>query len=237
VISTLERALSDTPFRALYLVFWIGAAASLSSCIVFRLPILLGYIAGSGDTKRKSLLLTGCFTLGLVISYVLLGTLAASPGGFPLRFLQINRLFFWGFGVLLLVAGLFVSGLVSPRLIPQKWQRIADHLRQAGFWGALLLGFFSGLLMIPACPSCGAGVIVLGGLVAAKNLSLYGLMLFTSFALGQALPVLAVGVLAALLKPGLIKRLRTRMCSVEQRIQLLTGNMLVVFGLYYIVVG
>jgi cytochrome c biogenesis protein CcdA len=181
--------------------------------------------------------LTGCFALGLVVSSVLLGALAASAGESPLGLLQINRLFFWGFGVLLLVAGLFLSGLISPQVLPQRWQRIADHLGQAGLWGALLLGFGSGLLTIPACPACGAGIIVLGGMVNAGNLSLYGWMLFVSFALGQALPVLAVGAAAALLKPGLIKRLRTRMCSMEQRMQLLAGNVLVVLGLYYIVVG
>ena len=237
MISTLERALSDTSPQALCLVFWIGATASLSSCAVFRLPILLGYIGGSSSTRKKSLVSTGCFALGLVVSSVLLGVLAASAGESPVGLLQINRFLFWGFGVLLLVAGLFLSGLVSPQVLPQRWQRIANHLSQAGLWGALLLGFGSGLLTIPSCPICGAGVIVLGGMVAAGNLSLYGWMLLVSFSLGQALPVLAVGVSAALLKPGLIKRLRTRMCSVEQRIQLLAGNMFVVFGLYYIVVG
>ncbi|MBN2132562.1 MAG: hypothetical protein JW741_23880 [Sedimentisphaerales bacterium] len=237
MISTLERALSDTSLRSLYLVFWIGATASLSFCAVFRLPILLGYIAGSGSSRKKSLVLTGCFALGLVVSSVLLAALAASAGESPVGLLQANRLFFWSFGALLLVSGLFLSGLVSPQVMPQRWQRMADHLSQAGLWGALLLGFLSGLLTIPACPSCGAGVIALGGMVATRNLSLYGWMLFFSFALGQALPVVAVGVSAALLKPGLIKRLRTRMCSVEQRIQLLAGNMLMVFGLYYIVVG
>ncbi len=237
MIPTLERALSDTSSQAFWLVLWIGAAASLSSCAVFRLPILLAYIAGPSNSRKKSLVLTGCFALGLVISSVLLGVLAASAGESPLGLLQINQLFFWGFGVLLLVTGLFLSGLVSPQVLPQRWQRIADHPGQAGLCGALLLGFGSGLLTIPSCPACGAGVIVLGGMVATGNLSPYGWMLFVSFALGQALPVLGVGVVAALLKPGLIKRLRTRMCSVEQRIQLLAGNMLVVFGLYYIVVG
>ena len=73
--------------------------------------------------------------------------------------------------------------------------------------------------------------------MVAKNLSLYGLALFVSFALGQGLPLLAVGVLASLLKPDLIKRLRTRMCSIEQRMQLLAGNTLMVLGIYFIVVG
>ena len=237
MISTLERTLSESPSSALVLVFWVGALASLSSCIVVRLPIVFGYVAGSSESKKRSLLLTALFALGMVVSSVVLGTLAASTGGLAQKYLHMNKFFLWGFGAALLVAGVVVCGLLGPRLLPRQWRPVAERLNGAGPAGAAVLGLLAGLTVIPACPSCGAGLIVLGTVVAAKNLSLYGIMLFISFALGQALPVVAVGVLTAICKPGLIKRLRKRMCSVEQRIQLLAGNLLMVLGIYYLVVG
>ena len=44
-------------------------------------------------------------------------------------------------------------------------------------------------------------------------------------------------MMVGLLKPNLVGWLRTRMCSLEPRMQLLTGNMLVVLGIYFVIVG
>jgi cytochrome c biogenesis protein CcdA len=93
------------------------------------------------------------------------------------------------------------------------------------------------LLETPACPCCGAGILVLAGVVVAKDLSFFGLLLFASFALGQSVPVLAVGVLTGLVKSDVVRRMRTHVCSIEQRIQLITGNVLMVLGVYLIIVG
>ena len=99
------------------------------------------------------------------------------------------------------------------------------------------MGFVFRLLLVPGCPSCGAGLLILAGIVVAKKLSVYGVLLFLSFALGQSVPVLAVGALTGLMKPNVIDRARTRICSLERRIQLIAGNALVIVGIYLIVVG
>jgi cytochrome c biogenesis protein CcdA len=80
-------------------------------------------------------------------------------------------------------------------------------------------------------------LLILTGVVVSQNLSTYGLFVFASFGLGQSLPVLAVGVLTGLVKPDLVKRLRHRMCSIEQRMQLIAGNVLMILGIYFMVVG
>jgi hypothetical protein len=73
--------------------------------------------------------------------------------------------------------------------------------------------------------------------VPAGGLAFHGLPLLIGFAAGQCLVALGVGTLTGLLKPGLIVRLRTRMCSIEERMQLLMGDMLVVLGVYFMIVG
>jgi cytochrome c biogenesis protein CcdA len=130
-----------------------------------------------------------------------------------------------------------VSGVVSPGLLPRRCQHLAHQLEQARPAGALLFGLLLSLLVMPACPLCGAGLITLAAVVAAKNLVWYGIAIFVSFALGQGLPIVAVGVLTTIVKPELVNRLRTRLCSIDQRVQLLCGNLLMVLGLYFIIVG
>lgn len=237
MIPTIERMFSESP-PALFVVFWIGAVASLSSCTVVRLPVVLGYVAGSGASKGRALVLTVLFTLGLVLTYIMLGAITAFTGGIIHKVVQINKYIFWFLGVVLFVMGLLVSGLVSVRFLPKGCQRIAAGLNSASFAGAFLFGGFFGLLLMPACPCCGAGLLVLAGIVVAKHMTWsYSLAVFASFALGQSFPVFAIGVLTSLVKPDLVRRLRSHMCSIEQRVQLVAGNILTVLGIYFVIVG
>jgi cytochrome c biogenesis protein CcdA len=237
VISTVDRLINESPVWALFIVFWIGAVASLSSCTAVRLPVVIGYVAGVGSSKRRAIVLTLLFAAGLVFSYVLLGAVMMTAGGVAGKMLRLNKYFFWFLGVLLIVTGIFVSGLVNVHLLPEKWRGLGPRLHKATLPGAVLLGFVFGLLIVPACPSCGTGLLILAGIAVAKKLSAYGLLLFLSFALGQSLPIVAVGVLTGLVKPNVIGRVRTRICSFERRTQLIAGNVLMVLGIYLIVVG
>jgi cytochrome c-type biogenesis protein len=237
VSTTLERLLSESPGAALALVFWIGAVTSLSACTVMHLPIVLGYVGASDGSRRRMLCLTALFLVGVVISHTLIGAVAAFAGGVIQPLLGASQFIFWGFGALLFIVGSLICGLISPRFFPRNWRPGAARLEQLRSAGALILGLLFGLLMMPACPLCGAGLIVLAGIVTAKNLGLYGLAMFISFALGQGLPIVAVGTLTAIGRPNLIRKLRAQTCSIEQRIQLICGNLLMVLGIYFIVVG
>jgi hypothetical protein len=62
-------------------------------------------------------------------------------------------------------------------------------------------------------------------------------MLLVGFVAGLSLAALGLGLMVALLKPSLFAWLRTQMCSLEQWTRLLAGNMLVVLGVYFVIVG
>jgi len=233
----MDGVISESPASALLVVFSIGALASVSACTLIRLPVIMGCVAGTGTSKKRGLLLTVLFSLGLILSYVLLGSIATWAGGLLQEFLVVNKYIFWFLGIVLFAAGLWISGLLRLRALPEQSLAISGRLKKAGLVGTFLLGALFGLLETPACPTCGAGLLVLSGVAVTKNLSLYGLLVFASFALGQCVPVLAAGVLTGLIKPDLIQRVRSRMCSVEQRTQLIAGNVLMVLGIYLIVVG
>jgi cytochrome c-type biogenesis protein len=235
--TTFDTVISESPAWALLVVFWIGAVTSLTACMVVRLPVIMGCVAGSGSSKKRGLILTFLFCVGLVLSYVTLGAITAFADGVIHKILVVNRYIFWSLGIILFVAGVWVSGLLSLRPASDQSERIKNRWLKAGPIGAFLLGVLFGLLVMPACPCCRGGLLVLAGIVEAKNLSYFALLVFASFGLGQSLPVFSVGLLTSLFKAGLIRRLRTRMCSIEQRIQLLAGNVLMVLGVYLVVVG
>lgn len=217
-------------------VFAAGTAASLSLCAVVRLPIVLAYVAGAASSKRHGVVLSVLFAAGLIVGTTLLGLTAGPPDEGLRAMLGLNKVLFWLLGAGLFVTGVLLSGVINPHLLPAKWQKAAQRLARTGSTGALLLGCAFGLLQTPTCPNCGSAIQALVQ-VAAESSSLDGALLFASFAAGQGLMMLAVGVLTSLMMPELLRMLRTKMCSIEQRIQLLAGNVLMILGIYFVIVG
>ncbi len=212
-----------------------GTAVSLSLCAIVRLPIVLAYVAGAARSKRHGVILSILFASGLIVGTVLLGMTAGSAADGLRAILSVNRYLFWGLGAALFLAGVLLSGLINPHLLPERWQQVAQRLGKTGLPGAFLLGGAFGLLQTSACPDCGTAIQTLAD--AARGSVSDGFVLFAAFGAGQGVVLLAVGVLTSLVMPNLLLMLRTRMCSVEQRIQLLVGNMLMVLGVYFVIVS
>ncbi|MBM4025415.1 MAG: hypothetical protein FJ280_08400 [Planctomycetes bacterium] len=236
MISTFDSLLILPPETTLAAV-WLGVSASANVCALVRLPILTAYVLSTGTTKRRALVLAAVLTAGIVAGTVLLGVMATPLADGTHKTLQVSKYSFWVLGACLIVLGVLLSGLIDSQLVPQKWRRLSARLIHTDMPGALLLGLVLGLLLTPACPMCRAGLLAVTEAGAGGTPSGSGILLPIGFALGQGLIALCIGVLAGLLRPGVFGWLRTRMCSIEQRTQLLTGNLLVVLGIYFVLVG
>ena len=115
-----------------------GLASFLSPCVLPLLPTLLLLLAGSG-TGRKSRLgvnLTA-FLLGFAVVFMALGAASTLVGR-----LLLGHLAFWEKlgGILLVLLGLFLSGLWQP-LFWSGTEGPFFRLRRKGPWAAFCLGF------------------------------------------------------------------------------------------------
>ncbi len=217
--------------------FWAGIAGSLSFYGLVRLPVVATYVAGAGRSRKHGVILCVLLVLGFIASTVFLGSAVVSTADGVHEVLHVNGAVFQVLGIGLFVVGILISGLISPQLFPEKWRRTVGWLGRASLPGAFLLGGALGLLQTWAGPHGGAGLPGLMEAVTARSASQSGSVLLMGFAAGQSVVLLAAGFLTALSKPGLFMRLRMWMCSLEQRIQLLAGNLLMVLGLYLVIVG
>lgn len=229
--SILQKFLTESPFLAVFVVFWVGAIASMGSCTIIRMPVVLGYVVGASDSRKRSFLLTLLFVMGSIFSYTMLGMLFGVIGNFALRLVQISKYVLWTLGGLLFFIGLFVSGLINLKIFSSH-HHVGNRFRNVSFFGAFLFGLVFALLEMPACPCCGALLLVIAGLVIPKGSVFYSMIIFMFFAIGQSIPLLAVGSSA-----GLVKYLTPRITRFEGHIRLVAGNVLIVLGIYFLTTG
>ncbi len=185
----LNQALGNPGPFTLALVFSGGALTSLGPCSLSLLPVTLAYLAGFEDGRspwQRSL----AFCSGIVGALVLLGSLSGLLGRI---YGQVPALVPTLVAILAVVMGLNLLGLLRIPLPagpdPELWrQRVPPSLAPVA----------AGLAFGLAASPCTTPVLaVLLGWIAQSGRPLVGMLLLTSFGIGQVLPLLMAGTFAA----------------------------------------
>lgn len=186
-------ATSGLPLTLLIL-FLGGLALNLTPCVFPLIPITLGFFAMQSDGRRgRRFALSTMYVLGIVITYSLLGVVAALGGKMFGAWLQLPVVLV-GFALLMLVLAASMFGAYE--IQPPRW--IANRSGgRAGMAGALTMGLAIGIV---AAPCVGPVVISLLGLVAQIGKPVIGGVMFATLAFGLGSPYLVA--LNALPRPG-----------------------------------
>jgi cytochrome c biogenesis protein CcdA len=236
MVSDVQKLIADMPLLIASVVFVTGALTSLSSSTIVRVPVALGFIAGATESKKKALFVTFLFVFGLVAACTVLGMFLGMVGRVAFTIIQCNKYIFYLLGFLLFVFGLLIAGLLKIKRFPNALQ-FRESLRHATFFRAFFFGTLFALIEMPTCPTSAGLLLMLASLVVTHNLAQYSVLIFVSFALGQSLPVLAVALSANLVKTDVIMFLVMKIQRIEDRIDFIAGNMLITFGIYYLVIA
>ena len=174
MFENIPDLLAVYPLIAFGLVFVAGVISSASPCALATVPLVVGYVGGhAGGDRRRALLYSMAFVLGLATTFTALGAAAALLG----------QLMGSLGGPWFVALGLLAAAM-------PHWQP-----KVAGPLGALLLGALFGLVSSP----CATPVLVaLLGLVAAQGEVAYGISLLFVYALGHCVLMLAAGTFAGL---------------------------------------
>jgi len=210
-------------------VAFAGAVASLSSCTIARLPVLLGLVSSTTDAKHRGFFLSIAFSCGLVISYTIIGILFGAIAHIASSLVAISQYLYLVLGVLMILGGLFFAGLISFGLgsVNDQCEKAVKKVKTLP--SAFIFGMLFAFLEMPACPCCGAVLLLIASLIAIKGSLLYSGIVFFSFALGQSLPILILGFSSSLLK-----RLLPKTQNLEGYISFGVGNILIVTGIFLV---
>ncbi len=214
-----------------FIVFWAAAILSFSSCTLIRIPVILGYIGAAPTSKRKALLAVLFFVAGIILSYVIIGTLIGFASQFIHNMLKWSRFLYYGFGILLLLVGLNLSDLINFRFMKFKPLDISKF-KKFGLFGAFMFGLIFAFFESPICPCCAPALLIIAGLTFFKGKVLYGILMFLTYAIGQSFPILLIGIFTSVVKYGMPK-----IHSFERVVKFVGGNVLIIAGIYCLVVG
>lgn len=181
--------------------FLQGLLAAFSSCVYPLIPITTALFTGTQAKFKKGLILSGLYVLGMAVTYVSLGILAALFGKIFGSWMASKEFMIFLVLIFLYLAFGFVG--LFPLPLPQFSDSFA-HKQKGKILYPLILGIFSGFIAAPCtAPFYGATLAQISQTAAKKESLMPGIIQAFSFALGMGFPFFWVGGLAMRLpKPG-----------------------------------
>ncbi len=181
-------------------VFLQGLLSFFSPCVLPLLPLYIGYLSGGTGVRgedgsirydrKKVLLHTFFFVVGVSFAFVLLGLGASALGSF---FRQGQTFFTWAGGALVILFGLYQLGVFGSSAFLDRELRLPFRLDKMAMspLTALAMGFTFSFAWTPCVGPALTSVLLMS---ASASTRLAGMALIGVYTLGFVLPFLAVGV-------------------------------------------
>lgn len=213
----LERVTFLTYPVTIFLGFMSGITAL--ACCLPLVPAIAGFI-GIQDLSRKRLFAVPFFMmLGSMVILVILG-LAASFAGLTIQ-KSLGKYWSYFIGIVCMIAGLFVLGVIK---VPTSIR--IPKIRQKGFIGSFLFGLCMGGVMGFGSSCCFPALPIVLTYAAIQGRPIHGALIMASFAIGQSIPLFAIGLFS-----NVLGKLSGRWSVHVRRI---AGALLLCSGIYFI---
>ncbi|TKJ42153.1 thiol:disulfide interchange protein [candidate division LCP-89 bacterium B3_LCP] len=181
----IEHYVRGNPLAAVVAVFVGGLLSASSPCVLAIMPMVIGYVGGhSQGDRKKALIYSLLFALGLAITFTILGAMAALFGQLMG---DVGKLWYWIVAAIAVFVGLSLMGVFEIRIpFASKMQT-----KRRGAQGAFLLGLLFGVVSSP----CATPVLVLIlTFVATQGQVVYGTLLLFVYAIGHCALIILAGV-------------------------------------------
>lgn len=215
--------LQATSLLGYALVFLGGVVTSIGPCNIAMVPLVMAFVGGSTElTRGQSFMLSGTFVLGLSITYVLLGIIAALVGGI---FGVSSAIWYYVVAAICLLLGLQMLGVIQIP-IPDGLAGLREQVRLKGLPSALLLGLVSGLVASQCATPVLAAIVTY--VLVSKSALAYGAVLLFIYALGRGVPIVLAGTFT-----GALRQLRA-VGQWSHWIERGSGTVMLLVGFYFI---
>lgn len=224
-VEALSSLIQNKIWFAPLLVIFAGILTSVTPCSLTSVPLIIGYISGTGDdSTKKAFRLSLMFSLGMAATYITLGFFASLLGK-----LLHNLGPWWHFalGFIMILMALQVLGLFNFFHFAVSTPRN----KRKGYIGAFLTGLLGGLF----ASHCALPVlIVLLAFVAESESIVWGLLLLLLYAAGHSIIILIAGTSVGIINGMTGNR---RYMSALKIIKYVIGSIIILLGIYMFYLG
>lgn len=211
--------------------FFIGLMTAISPCPLASNITAIAYASKRLHNSRHTLLVGFFYTLGRMITYVLLASLIVWFG----LSTQAIALFLQRYGEKLLGPLLILVGLLM--LIPldfgqsQKLERFKEKIAGKGLFGSLMLGVVFALAFCPF-----SAVLFFGMLIPIALKAGDGIIIPSVFAIATGLPVILFSFVLVH-SVSKLSRILNKVQSFEKWARRIAAVLIILSGLYFMVGG
>ena len=211
---------------------WLGILTSISPCPLATNITAMSFVARRVGRPSVVLLSGVLYTLGRVLTYLVLGVLlVTSLLSAPQLSLALQKNMNRALGPILILVGMVLLDLlVLPRLGRGTMARAGERVGGWGVWGAGLLGILFALAFCPVSAALFFGSLLPLAVKVGSRATIPAL-----YGVGTAVPVL---LFAGLLAAGSqsVSRVFERLTGLEKWARRATGAVFVAAGIYYTLV-
>ena len=223
-LSNASQYIHTSPWMAIGAVFLGGMVTASNPCVLAMIPLMVSFVAGreeKGLGPARAFGYSLVFVLGLALTFVVMGTVAALAGKL---YGQVSGAWKWVVAGVCLVMGLHLMGVLR-FTIPMP---INAQPKTTGLLGAFLMGLLFGVVSAP----CAAPIlIVLLTYLAGAGASVpYGAALLLVYALGHSVLILVAGTSMGLARKLIESKNITRATNIMRRV---AGGLIVLVGVYF----
>lgn len=221
ILANISSVINNAPGLAYILIFFGGILSASSPCVLAIIPLVIGFVGGySEGNKKKALLYSLTFALGLSITFTILGAIASLLGRL---FGDVGKLWYYLAAGVALVMGLYLVGAIKIPL-PKTVELKTKH---KGILGAFLLGLLFGMVSSP----CATPVLaVILAFVATKAKIIYGISLLFAYAIGHCALIILAGVSTGFVESFAQSRGITNFSNITKKV----SGLLIIFAGFYI---
>ncbi|MFH1688250.1 MAG: aromatic aminobenezylarsenical efflux permease ArsG family transporter [bacterium] len=224
--------MTDPFVLALVSALWLGILTSISPCPMATNVAAMSYIGRRLDRTGLVLLSGILYTLGRLLSYVLIAWLVvASMLSVPrLAFFLQNQMNYI-LGPLLIIVGVFLLGVFRFSMPGQGLgSGLQGKVDRFGVWGAGILGLVFALSFCPVTAGLFFGSLIPLALEHRSSLAVP-----IAFGVGTSLPVVAFALTISL-GSRVVGRLFNRLTQFEHWARIITAVAFILVGVYYTLV-
>lgn len=183
LINNFSTFISNNIWLALLTAFAAGIVSSFSPCVLTTIPLLVGYMGVDvGRDKKAAFRYSIIFSLGLVVTFTILGAASALLGKL---LTGAGKWWYLILGAIMLLAGLQIIGVIE-----FKGGLMRTPNKKKGLMGAFFLGIIGGLLSSPCSTPVLAAILAF---VASEGSLGLGIGMLLLYSVGHCLLIILAG--------------------------------------------